>query len=295
MTESTHWVASGPNWQADFDQCCATHPLQQRTIHGHTWEYIACGSGEATVLVLPGGLAVAQTAFRYINRFKSHRRVLAPTYPASIMTMADLVEGLCGLVRAEKIQRVHLIGGSYSGLVAQCLVRHLPQMIQTLVLSDTGVPRPQRARQFARFQPLLKCLPLRLLYSIVYSSTAIFVLRLPHNRAFWWRYFKQRIATLTRAVCISHLAVWLDFDRHYQFTASDLAQWRGQILIIEAEHDGLFRPPEQHALRRLYPGATVHTFAASLHGASLARMDEYIDVIAQFLSAHDEEDDHAAN
>jgi pimeloyl-ACP methyl ester carboxylesterase len=270
-------------WQAELEDFRAAHTLQTRQIDGHAWEYFACGGGADLLLILPGGLAVADTAFRYIRRFESSYRIIAPTYPASATTMAQLVGGLTQLIGSQA--RVSVIGGSYSGLVAQCLVRHARARIALLELSDTGLPRPARARQFGRYQPWLRRLPTPLLRGMLRLGMALFLQPMTVNRAFWRRYFKARISSLTRAACVNHLATWRDFDLHYRFSAADLSGWPGRILLIEAEHDGLFRRPEQLALRQLYPDAQVHTFENSPHGASLARMDDYIALIAQFLSA----------
>jgi pimeloyl-ACP methyl ester carboxylesterase len=289
---SEHTPPAEADWQADLDRFRAIYAIQRRVIDGHDWAYIQRGSGAQAVLILPGGLAVAETAFRYIQRLGARYRVLAPTYPETIATMAQLVDGLAKLLQAEQIASVSVVGGSYSGLVAQCFVRHQPLLVETLVLSDTGVPRRARWRQFAMYQPLLARLPLRAMRGLAWCAVALFVRKLPAQRAFWWRYFRQRVATMTRAAFVSHLAIWQDFDRSYQFTAHDLANWHGQVLIIEAEHDGIFCGPEQLALRELYATAQVHTFEKRSHGASLAHMDEYIARIERFLA---EKDTYAAD
>jgi pimeloyl-ACP methyl ester carboxylesterase len=272
------------DWQADLDRFRAVCTLERRVIDGHEWAYIQRGSGERAVLILPGGLAVAETAFRYIQRLETRYRVLAPTYPETLLTMAELVEGLAKLLAAEQITRICVVGGSYSGLVAQCFVRHAPEIVEQQVLSDTGVPRRSRARQLALYRPLLTHLPLGALRGLAWCGMAVFARNLPAQRAFWRRYFRQRIATMTRAAFVSHVAIWQDFDRSYRFTARDLAGWHGRMLIIEAEGDGLFRHPERMALRQLYPAAQVHTFEGRTHGASLAHMDDYITVIERFLA-----------
>src|SRR5215470_8060648 len=130
------------DWQADLDRFRACYAIQHRAIDGHDWAYFQRGGGARAVLILPGGLAVAETAFRYIQRLEARYRVLAPTYPETIATMAQLVDGLAKLLQAEQIASVSVIGGSYSGLVAQCFVRQQPMLVEKLVLSDTGVPRP---------------------------------------------------------------------------------------------------------------------------------------------------------
>jgi pimeloyl-ACP methyl ester carboxylesterase len=272
------------DWQADLDRFRAACATQRRVIDGHEWAYIRRGGGAEAVLILPGGLAVAETAFRYVRRLETRYRVLAPTYPETIMTMAELVAGLAKLVQAEQISRIHVVGGSYSGLVAQCFLRHAPGCVEKLVLSDTGVPRRSRAAQLALCQPLVAHLPLPVVRGLSSCGLALFLRKLPAQRAFWRRYFRQRIATMARAAYVSHLAIWRDFDRAYRFAAHDLAGWLGRVLIIEAEHDGLFRRPEQLALRKLYPSAHVHTFERRSHGASLAHMDDYITVIERFLA-----------
>ncbi len=187
--QHTQTIHTKTDWQADLDRFRATHAVQHRLIDGHDWEYICCGDGAEAVLVLPGGLAVAETAFRYIQRFEPRYRVLAPTYPDTVATMAQLVDGLANLVRAEGIARVYLIGGSYSGLVAQCLLRHAPELVAKLVLSDTGVPRHSRARLYAAtYLPIISHLPLRVVRWLFCCGVAPVLLALPHQRAFWWRY-----------------------------------------------------------------------------------------------------------
>ena len=270
------------DWDSDLADFRAAHRPERRRLAGLEWEYVACGAGPGTLLVLPGGLAVAETAFRYIRRFEPHRRVIAPTYPEDAATIAQLTAGLAGLIAAEGAPAT-VIGGSYSGLVAQCLVRAAPHMVERLVLSDTGVPRPGRARAMAALAPLIRLGPLPLLRGLLRAGVGLSLARLPERRGFWWRYFSGRIAGISRAACLSHLAIWRDFDRGRVFDPGDLAGWPGEMLIIEAEFDGLFRRPEQERLRELYPRASVHTFANSPHGASLARMDDYIERIAAFL------------
>lgn len=276
------------DWQAQLDQFRASRRPRARRIAGHDWEVIRSGEGDEALLLLPGGLAVAETAFRSICHFEQRYVTLAVTYPETIHRLDELIGGLLGLLDAEGLAAVSVVGGSYSGLVAQALLRAAPERIRRIALSDTGVPRPERARRSAWSRPLVALLPAGLIRALWRLSVAAFLRPMAANRAFWRRYFNQRISAMSRAAWLSHLDVWLDFDRSQRFGPGDLAGWRGRMLIIEAERDGLFGPAEQRRLRELYPAAEVRTFADSPHCASLARMDDYIAVIDAFLrSSHE--------
>src|SRR5215470_17094302 len=83
-----------------------THPLKQTEVNGKDWEYIACGTGDAAILWLVGGLRVADAAYRSIPLMEDSFRIVAPTYPP-VTTMAELADGMVGLLQAEEINQAH--------------------------------------------------------------------------------------------------------------------------------------------------------------------------------------------
>ena len=262
----------------------ASYPLRRRMLNGHCWEYIAAGDGAPALLALPGGLAVAETSFGWISTFASRYRVLAPTYPSTIGSMEELIAGLVSLLDAEGVDTINVIGGSYSGLVAQCLVRAIPQRVEQLVLSDTGVPLPSRVWRHRAYATLIRSLPMAVTRWIFRQGMRSFVAPMQTNRRFWREHFFRIIAQLDRERCLNHLAIWQDFDMHYRFTLNDLALWDGQILIINAERDGMFSPREQRILHTLYPRAHTVTLEDGTHCASLSRMDDCIAAASVFFN-----------
>ena len=122
------------------------HPCRELTVAGVRWEYIACGRGSETLLLLNGGLRVAETAFGYIELFEAHYRVIVPTYPP-LWSIDDLTNGILVILDAEQAQDVLILGQSYGGMVAQVMVLRFPDRAKKLVLSSTGplsAPRIQR-------------------------------------------------------------------------------------------------------------------------------------------------------
>ncbi len=261
----------------------ATHPRTRRRVNGVAWEYIRAGAGTRALLLLPGAPGRADMAFEYITVFARRQRVLSISYPPAVRTMADLTEGLAAILTAEGIRQAVVLGGSYSGWVAQALVRRHPDRVQALILSDTGVAQPARAHHIRRLLRLLRLLPLPLLRALLWAGTFAYVQEIGAGRTFWRRRFHAFIRTLTQADCRGRLRCLLDFDTHYRCDPGDLAAWPGRILILESAADPLVGAAERGALRACYPQAQVHTFAGSGHAGSLARRGEYVAAIAAFL------------
>src|SRR5262245_20978177 len=111
--------------QAEFTAFRHQHPLRRCEVHGQTWDYIDSGRGEA-LLLLPGFFGVADTCFLYVLAFERDFRTIALTYPETAATIDELVTGLAAFMDRLGLVRAHVLGGSYSGYVAQVLVRRYP-------------------------------------------------------------------------------------------------------------------------------------------------------------------------
>lgn len=267
------------DWQRCLDRVRATFPARSIQASGHRWELIDTRVGRSTVVVLPGGLARADAAFRWIDRLCARYRVITLAYPHTITTIDELIASFRALCDELRIEIGLLSGGSYSGLIAQCLARSAPDRVGALVLSDTGVPLPARARRQKLLLPLLSALPIGAVRAAFRRGVRSFVRPMEREqRHFWQTYFDANIAAMPRAAYLSLLHVWLDIDRSCRFRPNDLAAWRGRTLIIEAERDRTFGAAERAALRALYPAAATHVFTGYTHSASLELIDRYIDV-----------------
>jgi pimeloyl-ACP methyl ester carboxylesterase len=261
----------------------ATHPATRATIDGIEWEYIVCGHGEKALLILPGLLGIGEMPFEHILAFEDAYRVISPSYPPTITLVLQLVRGIVGILDAEQIDRVQVLGGSYGGMVAQCLVRQYPDRVDRLILSHTGVPRPDRAAKNRTLVTILRLLPIGLLRAMLRLSTHKSLADAPTKRAFWEAYSNEMIAQITKPDLIARYRVAIDFDVSCAFTPEDLKDWPERILILEGDDDPVAESQAREALRALYPQARVHTFRGSGHVASIADLEEYGAVIRSFL------------
>lgn len=236
------------------------------------------------MLLLPGAPGRADTAFEYILALEPTYRVLAPDYPDRPDTLEALLSGLIDIIRAEGISSVSLTGGSYSGLIAQAMVRRYPDYINNLVLSDTGVPDIARGRRYSRYLLLLEALPLPAIRALWRVGAARYLNGISADRAFWQAYFRELISTISKQECVGRLKIWIDFDRNCRFTAHDLDGWPGRLLILAARDDTTFPAWERDALRALYPRARYHIFPGGGHAASITERSAYISAIRSFLA-----------
>lgn len=265
-----------------------THPYKQLTVGDTKWEYISCGQGEQTLLLLPGALSVGESTFPFIAGFENEYRIIAPSYALSL-SMTGLCRGLAHILETEALNQAHVLGGSYGGLVAQYFVRNYPAKVRSLTLSHTFVLTPKLAKPlwlagklfpaFPRclFAPILKFRLNKMLLSKLHAAN--------HPEAEFWRaYLNEAIASgLLKEVFIHQNKCLLELAHQPQFTPDDLKGWQGKVLIIESDDDPAIPARDRALLRSTYPKAQVHTFRDAGHASSILKREEVFSVIRSFL------------
>jgi pimeloyl-ACP methyl ester carboxylesterase len=264
------------------------HPYKQLTVGDTEWQYISCGRGEQTLLLLPGALSVGESTFPLMTAFENEYRIIAPSYALSL-TMRGLCEGLSRILETEVINEVHVCGGSYGGLVAQYFVRQYPLKVRSLILSHTFILTQRYAKPLwvagklfpalpqSLFVPVLKLRLDRILLSTLRARN--------HPEAEFWRaYLNEAIASdWLKQVFIHQNRCLLDLTHQPAFTPDDLKQWPGKILIIESADDPAIPPRDRALLKSTYPQSQVHTFADAGHASSILRREEVVSLITAFL------------
>ena len=265
----------------------AAYPYKQTTVNSVDWEYIDAGQGRIVLLILPGALGTAESAFLTISYFaeKADRyRVLAPSYPASITTMGDLVDGLARIMDQNTIAAACVIGGSYGGFVAQAFVRRHPHKTQKLVLSHTAPPDPERGRQIARVLRWASVLPLGLLRrSLKKSLTRLLPEGNPEVALITAQMTETIDYQMTREALFNGYRRVVDFDEHYALTPADLADWPGEVLLVMGEDDPATPEATRQAMKALYPRAQEHLFHGTGHATSILKREEYCALIETFV------------
>ncbi len=262
----------------------ADHPLRKRTHGGVEWHYIDTKHGESVLLLLTGALGAAESSWDTILRFEPRIRVISPAYPA-VSTMAELIDGIVMILEQEKIDNVHVLGGSYGGYVAQVFVRRHPHKVKSLVISHAGIPDVKRGVRISKTLRWLPLLPMKLLRMLFERSMSGLLPEEGSDTQLHIAFFKEVIRyQLTKDRLISSFRRIVDFDSNYVFSADDLREWDGVVLLVMADDDPGTPEPVRSAMQNLYPGARVKMFSGDGHAAPLLRSDEYHASIREFIA-----------
>ena len=203
-------------------------------------------------------------------------------YPATIATLPPLIDGLRHALAALDVTRAHVVGGSYSGLVAQFLASRHPDRVASLLLSNIGAPDPTYAPALAaRRQPArLPCPSLSSTPSCARPSASSCAAT-PLPQRFWRAYFAAAIPTLRKQAMVARL----------RLTAEMHAAWRRpapQPLPRPRPHRGRRpgRPRPRtptHGPAHPVPAGPPRSLANKGHVASLDEAAAYIAIYQEFL------------
>jgi pimeloyl-ACP methyl ester carboxylesterase len=242
---------------------------------GLEWTYYAGGTGDQTILRLTGALGLAEFAFQQARLLEPQFRVLAPDYPA-VGSLAEMIDGLVAILDAEGVERAHVSGGSFGGLLAQVLVRKAPERVASLILSHTGAPDGRRRRAAVAMASAVPIGIVRRLLRARLGRT------LDAADPFWRRYFDRAIGEMTKADIVSRMRLQAEFGEA-RWSPDDLARWPGRVLLIEGDDDPLFPAAARERVRALYPTAQVHRFRGTGHAAAVLKPEEYCEVVTRFI------------
>jgi len=262
----------------------AEHPLKQVTINNTEWTYHTAGDGEATVLWLVGGLKKADAAYRSIPLLADDFSIIAPDYPA-VNSMQEICDGLAGILQAEGVASIYVLSGSFGGMIAQEFVRQYPQYVAKLVLSTTTPPDSSQSERYQQLLTMVEAAPEDLVRQ--QAETQFFSIIAPPNseaefyRAYLHELFQQRlskddIASTYRAI--------LDFMAQ-EYAPGDLADWDGQLLILDSDNDETFQEDARQRMYGLYPMAQTHTFIGAGHSPGSTQREAFFQRVRTFFYA----------
>lgn len=80
----------------------STHPHKHLRVGDATWEYVSCGQGNDTLLLLAGGTGDAEGMVLALAALENEYRLVSPTYPP-LATIEQLVKGIAAILDRDAI------------------------------------------------------------------------------------------------------------------------------------------------------------------------------------------------
>ncbi len=266
-----------------LQQFRADHPVKKITQEEIEWHYVDTEQGESVLLLLTGALGTAESSWDTVLRFAPSVRVISPAYPA-VSTMAGLIDGIAMILEQEQVDSVHVLGGSYGGFIAQVFVRRHPHRVKSLVISHAGIPDAQRGAKISQALRWLPLLPMKLLRLTFERSMSRLLPKEGPDTQLHIAFFREVIRyQLTKDRLIDSYRRIVDFDSNYVFSAKDLREWHGPVLLVMSDDDPGTPEPVRRAMLDVYPNAQVKMFSGDGHAAPLLKSDEYHATIKKFL------------
>ena len=252
----------------------AARPLRRLEHAGTAWRYLRSGIGSVPLLLLGGALGEADFGFRTIALLERDFTVVAADYPP-VRSLGDAVDGIAAILAAEAIARVHVVGGSFGGVVAQAFAARRPEAVASLTLSHTGPPHRRRlAKPAAAALSILPGAWLRALFRRRVRKAVA-----PAG-AEWLALFDESVGRLGKAEILSRVRVAAEFraGRRYGRQLSGFP-----VMILSASDDPLIGRSAADELARLYPGAERHEFTGTGHLAAVLRPEAFAGQVREFI------------
>lgn len=258
------------------------------------WSYISCGKGKESILFLTGGSSIGDGWAFHIMAFENDYRCISVDYPA-VSDMRSLTKGIVDILNAEGIDKVHIIGQSFGGIIGPCFVYHYPQRVDKMVLPHTianlessdQIEREKRIKKMERNAKILRLIPKWIFYRVALRRMSKHFTNLDNKdseflKAFFTETIKYRT---TKKQVIATSLITIDYMRNYILSTKDFANWAGKVFILESESDQAVKTEERQPLKSLFKNVKVHTFKGegTSHLSLFSKREEFISLVKEFF------------
>ena len=257
-----------------------THPEHTLDVNGVTWRYVVSGKPSAhPLLLLVGGLREADAAYANIAELDDDFRVIAPSYP-TLDTMEALSDGIAAILRQECVSDVHVLAGSFGGMLAQVFIRRHADLIGKVVLSTTAVLDDANVQSYRAALQMMAALPDAQVLEGA-KSTMFDIIQPPEDHHAFYRAYLDELFSYR----VDKPALMSMYQALVGFAEGDALQqpFNGAMMVLESDDDANFDAETRARVRALYPQAQTYTFYSAGHSPATSQRELYFRVVKAFL------------
>lgn len=274
------------------------YPKQTENINGKIfpYRYYKNENSNKTVVLLTGGIGLSDLLLFHFEEFSKSYSVISFDYPIAYSSIQELVEAIAELIKKLNVT-VFLIGQSLGGFIAQILAQQHPEIVEGLILSNTGTLSAELDEKGTQcFRNMMKRIDKSLLmiklvpFGFVKKNIKKAVLKKvtyllsEEEKNVMSEICDEMINTLTKEYEIHMTLLLKDLQKHWYMKKSDFLRFQNRVLLILSDDDFTFDESIKHALIDIMPSPKVITDIRGGHLALLLKIDKYTNSITSFIN-----------
>ncbi len=274
------------------------YPEQTENINGKIfpYRYYKNENSNKTVVLLTGGIGLSDLLLFHFEEFSKSYSVISFDYPIAYSSIQELVEAIAELIKKLNVT-VFLIGQSLGGFIAQILAQQHPEIVEGLILSNTGTLSAELDEKGTQcFRNMMKRIDKSLLmiklvpFGIVKKNIKKAVLKKvtyllsEEEKNVMSEICDEMINTLTKEYEIHMTLLLKDLQKHWNMKKSDFLRFQNRVLLILSDDDFTFDESIKRALIDIMPSPKVITDIRGGHLALLLKIDKYTNSITSFIN-----------
>ncbi len=274
------------------------YPKQTENINGKIfpYRYYKNENSNKTVVLLTGGIGLSDLLLFHFEEFSKSYSVISFDYPIAYSSIQELVEAIAELIKKLNVT-VFLIGQSLGGFIAQILAQQHPEIVEGLILSNTGTLSAELDEKGTQcFRNMMKRIDKSLLmiklvpFGFVKKNIKKAVLKKvtyllsEEEKNVMSEICDEMINTLTKEYEIHMTLLLKDLQKHWNMKKSDFLRFQNRVLLILSDDDFTFDESIKHALIDIMPSPKVITDIRGGHLSLLLKIDKYTNSITSFIN-----------
>lgn len=257
----------------------ASYPVQQLDVNGVSWDYLALGQGDETIVFLHGMTGAYDIWWKQMEAFQDRYRVISVTYPA-VDTLEEMSVGLLAILEKEGVGEFDLVGSSLGGYFAQYLVATQPERVQRAVFANTFPPNDLIAEKNKSIGAALPYLPEWLIMDVLKGSIVENIYPASGHSEIVLAYMMEQLGgRMSKAQEVARFDCVVE-----PFDVADVEALGIPVLIIEADNDPLVELSLREELKETYPTAQVETLHNVGHFSYLNEAESYTEILRKFFA-----------
>ncbi len=271
---------------------------QTENINGKIfpYRYYKNENSNKTVVLLTGGIGLSDLLLFHFEEFSKSYSVISFDYPIAYSSIQELVEAIAELIKKLNVT-VFLIGQSLGGFIAQILAQQHPEIVEGLILSNTGTLSAELDEKGTQcFRNMMKRIDKSLLmiklvpFGFVKKNIKKAVLKKvtyllsEEEKNVMSEICDEMINTLTKEYEIHMTLLLKDLQKHWNMKKSDFLRFQNRVLLILSDDDFTFDESIKRALIDIMPSPKVITDIRGGHLALLLKIDKYTNSITSFIN-----------